>query len=372
MKIVLVEPFYGGSHAQWIEGLCRHSHHDITLLTLPGRHWKWRMQGGAIALAEEYRKLDFRPDLIIGTSMLDLSSFKALLGNLIQNIPIMLYMHENQLTYPWSEKDPDPGLGRDISYGMIQYRSALVADKIVFNSEFHLKEFYTGLTNFLKQLPDQKGLHRIKGLKVKSEVLYPGIESDCKSNPNVKENEVPVILWNHRWEYDKNPEGFFFALSGIKRKGLPFKLIVLGEHYQKTPEVFEKARIEFKDELLHFGYVEDRKTYIKWLQMADVLPVTTRQEFFGISVAEAVACGCYPILPNRLTFPEQVPVSYHPHLLYQDDLDLLLKLENYLKGNYPQFDHLENSWNRFKWDQLIVDYHKSFFQLVHKGQTQLS
>lgn len=35
----------------------------------------------------------------------------------------------------------------------------------------------------------------------------------------------------------------------------------------------------------------------RWLWQSDVLLVTSQQEYFGVSVVEAMHCGCYPLLP---------------------------------------------------------------------------
>ena len=78
MKICLVEPFHTGSHATWAEEYARYSGHDVTLLTLDGRHWKWRMHGGAVTLARDFMKGDFEADLLLVSDMLDLTTFLAL------------------------------------------------------------------------------------------------------------------------------------------------------------------------------------------------------------------------------------------------------------------------------------------------------
>ena len=75
MRIALLESYYGGSHKAWADGYQRFSRHDVELITLPAQFWKWRMQGAAITFA---RLLDWQPDLILASSMIDLSIFRAL------------------------------------------------------------------------------------------------------------------------------------------------------------------------------------------------------------------------------------------------------------------------------------------------------
>jgi len=53
--------------------------------------------------------------------------------------------------------------------------------------------------------------------------------------------------------------------------------------------------------------VEDFAEYAKWLWRADILPVTSRQEFFGASVVQALYCNCCALLPDRLAYPEHLP-----------------------------------------------------------------
>ncbi|MGI9541618.1 MAG: tRNA-queuosine alpha-mannosyltransferase domain-containing protein, partial [Cyclobacteriaceae bacterium] len=132
MKIVLLEAFFSGSHRQWAEGLQRFSKHEIEILSLPGRHWKWRMHGGAITLAKRFQQLQTKPDLIIATDMLDLGQFLSLTRKETAQIPVAIYFHENQLSYPWSPTDEDVELKRDRHYGWLNYTSALAADTLFF------------------------------------------------------------------------------------------------------------------------------------------------------------------------------------------------------------------------------------------------
>ena len=176
MKILLIEPFFTGSHKSWALGFQKHSRHQVELLTLSGHYWKWRMHGGAITLANKYIDSKYQPDLIVVTDMLDLCTFQGLTRKLTSNIPFAVYFHENQLTYPWSEKDEDVKLKRDNHYAFINYSSALAADKVFFNSQYHKQSFLNELPRFLKQFPDHNNLATIDTIKNKSEVLYLGVD----------------------------------------------------------------------------------------------------------------------------------------------------------------------------------------------------
>ena len=133
MRITLLESYYGGSHKTWADGYQRFSQHDIELITMPAQYWKWRMQGAAITFA---RLLDSRPDLIIASGMIDLSIFRALTFRRLGDVPIALYLHENQLSYPQNQRQ-----GHGWRYGFINFVSALCADAVFFNSDFHLADF---------------------------------------------------------------------------------------------------------------------------------------------------------------------------------------------------------------------------------------
>ncbi len=98
MKIAAFEPFYSGSHQHWLDGLVHSSNHDFALFTLPGRFWKWRMHGAAVTLAEQFLASDIVPDLLLCTDMVDVSTLLSLIRHRIHDVPVVLYMHENQLT----------------------------------------------------------------------------------------------------------------------------------------------------------------------------------------------------------------------------------------------------------------------------------
>lgn len=101
MKLALLEPFFGGSHAAFAEGWKHHSRHEMELFTLPARKWKWRMRGSAVAFAEQLRGREF--DGVLASDYVNLAELIGLLPELAR-VPSAAYFHENQLTYPVREE----------------------------------------------------------------------------------------------------------------------------------------------------------------------------------------------------------------------------------------------------------------------------
>ena len=352
MNILIVEPYFTGSHQQWIEGLVTHSSHHCEVLSLRGKYWKWRMSGGAISLASKTKETTFQPDLILCSDMLDLALFKSLLPKKTKEIPLWVYFHENQLTYPFQDKK-----SMDRHYGFINYTSALVADRVLFNSDYHRLSFLSGLSSFLKVFPDERNLYNIDTIRSKSMVLHLGLEfpKDIREN----KNKVPTFIWNHRWEYDKNPDLFFKILFQLKENGVRFKLNVLGESFADSPPIFEEAKHVLANEIEHWGYANTKQEYFEVLRQSNLLVVTSKQDFFGISVVEAIAMGCFPILPSRLAFPEIIPFESY---FYQQDEHLLPKITKVLETK-PYLviqDELVNFVERYHWRNIISKYDDLF------------
>jgi glycosyltransferase involved in cell wall biosynthesis len=334
MRILLVEPFFTGSHEAWARGYANQSGHAVRILSLAGAHWKWRMHGGAVTLARRFLEDDFSPDLILATDMLDVSAFLSLTRSRTADVPAAMYFHENQITYPWSPKDRDLLDDRDKHYGFINYVSALACDRVFFNSRYHMDAFFSALPDFLQRFPDHQETASVDRLRAKSSVLPLGFDlftldmtaDRPRDDRPPAASAQPLILWNHRWEYDKNPEEFFDALRAVRERGLEFEVALLGESYDVIPSCFADAEAQLGDRIVQFGYLEERADYARWLHRADVLPVTSNQDFFGSSVVEAMYCGCFPLLPDRLSFPELVPAELRPSCLYRDFDDLVRRL----------------------------------------------
>ena len=104
LRVLALEPWFGGSHRRFLEGWAARSVHQVELLGLPPRHWRWRMTAGAWALAERVRKDGIlRPDVLFVSDYVDLPRLYGHLPRDWRGLPAVLYFHENQLTYPAAE-----------------------------------------------------------------------------------------------------------------------------------------------------------------------------------------------------------------------------------------------------------------------------
>ena len=316
MQVCLVEPFYGGSHRAWADGYVEHSAHEVTLLTLPAENWRWRMRGGAVSLADRVGELcsgGYRPDAVIVSDMLDLSLFRELTHRHWGRPFTVLYMHENQLAYP-SQK------GTPVDFPWINWASLLAADEVWFNSDHHRDTFFELLPGLFERFPDGPHDKHVEPVRARSIVMPVGV--DLAPFSPTRRTGPARIVWNHRWEHDKRPDRFMSAVSRIDGD---FEVVLVGEERLGG----DPARVEFEaalgDRLVWSGYA-DRSSYVEFLNVSDVVVSTADHEFFGISIVEAVGAGCFPVLPNRLSYPELIPDRFHGDVMYRrNDPGPLLK-----------------------------------------------
>ncbi len=367
MNILAIEPYYNGSHRAFLKGLMENSEHNIIPIKLDYRRWKWRMHGDSVKLAEMSGQIAEEIDLLLVSSMTNLPAFLALTNPRFAFTPKVMVMHENQLTQPMPE-----GEERDLTYCYINYLSMLSADKLIFSTNHHLNELLGALPEFLDHFPDDKHYNTVDQIRDKSLVMYPGLNlSVFDDQPDIREhNRRPVIVWNQRWQFDRNPDMFFKVLNRLNDIDLEFDLILAGDTQHKKPEEFEKAWKRFGDQITHFGYVENVENYSKLLHSGDIVVSTATHEFFCVAIMEAIYCGCHPLVPNRLHYPELIPESLHKPLLhapvlYDTEDDLFKYLKDILTGKTKPLPKasLQNVNKHLDWSQMIDRYDALFNSL---------
>lgn len=369
MRILALEPYYGGSHQAFLEGWIAHSQHQWTVVSLPAYHWKWRMRHAAITMARQLREAPYQEttwDIIFCSDMLNLPEFRGLAPAHVAALKTCLYFHENQLTYP--SQQPREW---DYHFSFTNFTSAISADRIWFNTAFHRDEMFAALTEFLQRMPDYQPLSEIDSLKAKATVQHPGI--DLIERSSSRRSGPPRITWAARWEHDKDPELFFQAIYRLKEQGLKFRLNVLGQSFRNTPEVFQVAKEKLADEIAQWGFLEQIDDYRTVLQETDIFVSTAQHEFFGIAAVEAISAGSYPLLPDRLSYPELLQRQTdadRDRYFYAGDLPSLVSRLGALIKEFPEsvsrprFDEtLSQEMQRFQWSVRAPEMDRELEQL---------
>ncbi|MGY8754002.1 MAG: tRNA-queuosine alpha-mannosyltransferase domain-containing protein [Phycisphaerales bacterium] len=301
VRILAFESFDGGSHLQFRETLTKYSVHDWSWITRPAREWKWRMATSALEMASEAISRDLQtPDCIFTTSLTDAAALRASLPNGWRDIPLVLYMHENQIAYPSRDK-------RDSSFAFTNLQSVLTADLTIFNSKWNLDSFIDGMESLLAKSKDSTLTDIGERVRSNSAVAWVPVEFliEKQSTKNTDDDCIRVV-WPHRWEHDKGPDRLL-ELAREHTTKLNLRWIILGEQFSEIPESLKIFQDEFQDRIDHMGYVESKAEYWNWLHKADWVLSTADHEFFGIAVVESLFAGCLPWLPEKLSYPELLP-----------------------------------------------------------------
>jgi glycosyltransferase involved in cell wall biosynthesis len=360
-RVLLLEPYFGGSHRAFAEGLARFSRHRFDLLTSPGRFWRWRMRGAAPELAKRAGRLP-APDVLFASSMLSLAEFLGLAGERVRRAPRILYFHENQLTYPLAE-----GERRDLHVVMTQITSALAADRILFNSRHHRRELLEALPAFARSLPDRRPRGLAGVFRRRSTVLPPGVDfatlRTSRADPG-RPAPDPVLLWNHRWEMDKGKDVFLELVRHLRKRRVRYRLIVTGAPRGARSDLFEELPRAAGERLEHVGFARTRADYARLLSRADLVVSTARHEFFGISVLEAIHAGAFPLLPRALAYPEILSPARHAACYYGSKEELFERTERCLREGVPPVGSLRNDIARFAWPAAISGFDAAIDDLL--------
>ena len=316
-SIWLLSAYRSDSHACWADWLVdTFKEFRWFKLELPGRHFRWRIRGNPLSWLHQLP--EETPDFILATSMVDLSTLKGLHPRLAY-IPCIYYFHENQFAYPVSKHQVD-----SIEPMMVQLYGALAADKLLFNSAYNRDSFLQGVAKLLVKFPDEIPDSVVDTLRNKSDVL-PVVISPIEAS---EAKNKKLILWNHRWEYDKAPQVFTDAILQLNKIRPNFELALLGHRSTIKPDALLEIEQKLGDKIIINEKVS-KHDYRNYLSRSAIIVSTAIHEFQGLSVLEAISAGAVPLVPDDLCYREQYGKEYR----YQagDSKALAEKLSSYLE-----------------------------------------
>jgi len=297
-RILLLSAYRSDSHAAWVDWLIDNIEGvDWTVLELPGRHFAWRIRGNPLSWLDDMP--EEAPDRVLATSMVDLATLRGIHPHLA-GVPTSYYFHENQLAYPVSRNQV-----RTIEHAIVQIYGALAADELLFNSDYNRTTFLAGSSKFAGQMPDHAPCDLAERLAPKCRVLPVPIEPVAPG----PERDRGLIVWNHRWEYDKRPELFAEAVDRLIEAGVDFRLALLGKRPRNTPAALQRIRNRAAARIVADGLLP-REEYRHLLGRAGIVVSTAAHEFQGLAMLEAVSAGAIPVVPDALCYPEQYPDAF--------------------------------------------------------------
>lgn len=360
MKILLLSAYDAPSHRYWHQFLQNHMpQYQWEVLTLPPRYFSWRIRGNSLTWAFHKTLAQASSfDCLIATSMVDLAALRGMVPALTQ-LPTLLYFHENQFSYPVSEHQR-----ASIEPQMVSLYSAISADQLVFNSQYNRDSFLQGVSDLLDKFPDCVPKGVVSELEAKSRCIPVPVQAVATGTVNKCSKKLQII-WNHRWEYDKGPE-LLAECIGRLPNDLALTFHVVGQRFRTSPKIFESiyASLNARGWLGEWGFMEKREDYEGLLNRSHVVLSTAKHDFQGLSVLEAVAAGCVPVVPNRLAYKEWFSSCYR----YTDQGDeadqLCLRLESlaidYKAGRGFKVPSVES----FTWPKLGPQYQQSIAELM--------
>lgn len=127
------------------------------------------------------------------------------------------------------------------------------------NSQLHPGEGAGASSQLLHNVPDLTNLHAGRPLREKSTVLHPGLdlgEHDACAGERIRRSprlDAPIVLWNRRWDHDKNPRAFSRIRNRLDDGGDFQGILAKGRGIL--------ARGHVRDQPAHFDWPERARAY---------------------------------------------------------------------------------------------------------------
>ncbi len=361
-----MEPWNGGSHARWADGYRAASRHVVSSVGLPADRWRWRQRGGAAPLADLVRGhvADHgRPDVVVISSPVDAARLLGLLRNDLAGVPVAVYQHESQLLYPNAK-----GAGANDADALLDWFSWLAVDAVFFNSDWHRRQVIRALPPFLDRLPDRDHHHLLEAVLDKFETLPLGLDLSWTepSSPPSSPRSGPIVLWPHRWEPDKEPAVFARAVDRLVDRRLDVGLVLAGEAGPFGDPIRQRLVDAHADRVLAVGPFSPPE-YRYWLGRSDIVVSCAAHDFFGVAVAEAVAAGCVPVVPDAVNYPDLLGPGgadflYRPGTFGSRLAEVVGEVDRWQRRAVP----LAATMQRFDWSELAPVYDRRMAMLAER------
>lgn len=188
-----------------------------------------------------------------------------------------------------------------------------------------------------------------------SMVIYPPVRiSKFVKLSNIKKTKKVITI--SRFSPEKNLD---FAVDVMKMSGFDYELIGNAKHGKQMKD-FNKLKKSSGNKIKLFCNIQEAK--IGELLSSAKVYLHASQETFGISVVEAIAAGCIPIVPDNSAHKETVPFT---ELRYMNKQDCLNKIKNALDAKYDNLlPKLKDHVTKFSEEK----FQKNMLEIIHNLQ----
>ena len=141
------------------------------------------------------------------------------------------------------------------------------------------------------------------------------------TSQEVPQAKKPIILWVGRLDHLKNWKGFLDMVKAMKAETITFESVMIGntnDRLQISHEVYREIKKRSISEMIRWfsslPYKNMTRMYDLVRESGGFVLSTSRNESFGMTLAEGMARGCVVFAPNEGPFPEYLSSGLNGYL----------------------------------------------------------
>jgi len=187
----------------------------------------------------------------------------------------------------------------DIDYGALRDRNSMLSIKYILDNSDYILPVSKDIEERVRRIT--------KNPKIK--MIYHGLDANKFTLGNKKRDLVITVGYLSQW-LRKGQLEFIRSIPFVlkKKPSVKFKVIGRKQWLEKKTQGFtrleeEVRKLGIQNTVEFLGWVDD---LVPILQETKVYVQPSRHEGFGCSVAEAMLCGCIPVVTSMGALPEVV------------------------------------------------------------------
>jgi len=264
-------------------------------------------------------------------------------------VPIIFFQHTSHSCIPRQHK----GISGDL-FRMSEFANFVAAAEVWLGSKSHRDIILNSAGHLFTE-------DFLRMIERKIRIIALGLDMDEICPPQVVD---PIrVIFPYRMNADKGlPEFLRYAVL-LQAKDPTAEFFVRNDS-KRFCEEFRRAirNVTFFSPL-------PREEFFNLARRCNVIFSAANLETFGLAVLECVACGAYPILPDRLSYSEIF--ASHPEILYKD-IDEAVEMTLAARGKI--FDNSFVSkylWKNLAgyWQSALEDAYYEFYSPFSKSMT---